>query len=753
MTTCFNYDSCVVGYFINTGTTAEYFSYVDCYDNVVSCVVQTGETIYVNYCSANDFSGNTGGGITLVTEDFADTILYLSGCCNSGQTFFTLANSAIITSGMSFYAEQYIPSNNEDSVYDGCFEIYSAVTTFPIPVQTEPYYTLINAVTTYSSGCTECLSGTPCNFDCYRLISCDGSIPSFTSNDPSLSGYVDNFINIEITSTNPSQIPDTSFVVKYIGSGTCDNEVIFNVLSTGDTCDCYCYNFKTPKQEILTRYVDCDLNLMEVYFTTASTISLCSVTKPEFEYEFVLPVKVEGLCVSGECPTNVITIAPRNECDVLTIFPLKLECEVIQPSEVGIFDGAVTLSISGGTPPYDIFWDFGGSSLAAINLGPGVYTALVTDFYKDFSATTTCVLTGVTPSTTTTTTTTHPITYPNLCAVLTVRGKIPGNAFEYVQIDLTPNGSLNGIESWTSATPSYSLFWNTGNTSQWILSGYPAPNLSIVNNNPLIPPLTGWQVFGNPVVLNATVLSGSCSSQTLLDFTITKSNVTCENDGSIVIQAYGGTPPYQYSIDNGVTFYPSPIFQNLTAGSYIIHVKDANNVLDIQTTQLTQSSLTNYVLSLSLSSNTNTFAISCPQLLPGQSITFALQHISYLTYYPLSISGSVSYNNICTVSGSPMTLTNTFNNTTNAFLPSCNPSNVTTAQQQKSYTNQYTLFYGQTITGSLTDVLTAPSGDCVQAQKNYQLLILAGSASINNCTCCPITIDNPKTPPIVITKV
>ena len=48
MTTCFNYDSCVVGYFINTGTTAESFSYVDCYDNVVSCVVQTGEKIYLN---------------------------------------------------------------------------------------------------------------------------------------------------------------------------------------------------------------------------------------------------------------------------------------------------------------------------------------------------------------------------------------------------------------------------------------------------------------------------------------------------------------------------------------------------------------------------------------------------------------------------------------------------------------------------------------------------------------------------------
>ena len=54
-------------------------------------------------------------------------------------------------------------------------------------------------------------------------------------------------------------------------------------------------------------------------------------------------------------------------------------------------------------------------------------------------------------------------------------------------------------------------------------------------------------------------------------------NVSCfgSNDGSLSINASGGTPPYQYSIDGGLTFQTSNIFNGLSGGTYSIQVDDA----------------------------------------------------------------------------------------------------------------------------------------------------------------------------------
>ncbi len=58
---------------------------------------------------------------------------------------------------------------------------------------------------------------------------------------------------------------------------------------------------------------------------------------------------------------------------------------------------------------------------------------------------------------------------------------------------------------------------------------------------------------------------------------ITVVDPTCNggSDGSIDIDASGGTPTYTYSIDAGASFGPAPLFTGLTAGSYDIAVEDA----------------------------------------------------------------------------------------------------------------------------------------------------------------------------------
>lgn len=52
---------------------------------------------------------------------------------------------------------------------------------------------------------------------------------------------------------------------------------------------------------------------------------------------------------------------------------------------------------------------------------------------------------------------------------------------------------------------------------------------------------------------------------------------SCGNsDGTITLSANGGTPGYEFSIDNGFTFQTSGTFSNLIAGNYDVVVKDAN---------------------------------------------------------------------------------------------------------------------------------------------------------------------------------
>jgi large repetitive protein len=49
------------------------------------------------------------------------------------------------------------------------------------------------------------------------------------------------------------------------------------------------------------------------------------------------------------------------------------------------------------------------------------------------------------------------------------------------------------------------------------------------------------------------------------------------SNGSITMNASGGTPPYRYSSNNGASFQNDPVLANLPAATYSVVVKDANN--------------------------------------------------------------------------------------------------------------------------------------------------------------------------------
>jgi hypothetical protein len=95
-----------------------------------------------------------------------------------------------------------------------------------------------------------------------------------------------------------------------------------------------------------------------------------------------------------------------------------------------------------------------------------------------------------------------------------------------------------------------------------------------------------------PYVINVIDNNG-CTLTTPLNVTLTEptaplsisdiptEDVRCKGDanGSITIKAKGGTVEYMYSIDNGATFQPSNVFNNLLAKIYKVVVKDANDCI------------------------------------------------------------------------------------------------------------------------------------------------------------------------------
>jgi len=168
------------------------------------------------------------------------------------------------------------------------------------------------------------------------------------------------------------------------------------------------------------------------------------------------------------------------------------------------------------------------------------------------------------------------------------------------QVNFSSASTINGYQSWTSSTPSYTIYYNTGNT-RWEVSGWTSsgvPNFPFPVNYP-----EGTWIVSGSYSKQVTVVSGTCVSPPLR-FRITKDDPSCAsvNDGSITINVQSGTPPYSYSLD-GVNYQNSPnVFFGLGANNYLVYVKDSlNNVATLPVILNNTNSIGNYSLNLQVS--------------------------------------------------------------------------------------------------------------------------------------------------------
>lgn len=102
-------------------------------------------------------------------------------------------------------------------------------------------------------------------------------------------------------------------------------------------------------------------------------------------------------CDIMECqPCETYTANTQNTCEPITLLPLQLNCEVINPTEESPLSGVLDIAIVGGTQPYQIVWTLlDGKTITAstvYNQPEGTYTVNVTDRYGDFTASTQCKL-------------------------------------------------------------------------------------------------------------------------------------------------------------------------------------------------------------------------------------------------------------------------------------------------------------------------------------------------------------------------
>ncbi|MDP4222135.1 MAG: gliding motility-associated C-terminal domain-containing protein [Bacteroidota bacterium] len=197
-------------------------------------------------------------------------------------------------------------------------------------------------------------------------------------------------------------------------------------------------------------------------------------------------------------------------------------------------DGSVTITASGGVPPYQ--YRLNGGALQASNvfsgLSAGSYTVTVMDSH---SCTATLPVTIMQPP--------FPVSGTVMITNVGCSGESTG------RIDLTPSGG----------TPPFAYLWSNGAVTEDIIN-IPAGNYSVVITDS----------HGCTANVNATVTQPASA----INGTVSVINVLCfrGTTGSIDLTVSGGTSPYSFTWSNGAT---TEDLSGIPAGSYSVTITDA----------------------------------------------------------------------------------------------------------------------------------------------------------------------------------
>jgi hypothetical protein len=353
-----------------------------------------------------------------------------------------------------------------------------------------------------------------------------------------------------------------------------------------------------------------------------------------------------------------------NTCDIITLFPLGAKCSTINSYTPFTNDGGLTLIITGGTPPYTINWSNGSQSQTLYGLSAGEYTATVTDYYKDFTATTKCIVsattfyleefyncndfnsklyyvanlenqtqTGVTFTLNsqlgcwvsngitlysgqsyfnyTATTSAGPFNSCTECLPTTPELENTSGlclTTEVIPINLgSPQITVNQYQFYSANTINGYPSWTSNTLTMYYSTGATKWLVSgwtqggIVSLQSTLSPPIGIWMYSGPGIRRANVTQGQCSASFVIN--TSTNNPSCEgiSNGKIIVNSVvGGTAPYTYSLNN-ILYQTSNIFLGLADGTYTLYVKDIIGNISTKIITLTnQNPITNYQVTLNL---------------------------------------------------------------------------------------------------------------------------------------------------------
>ncbi|MBL4657684.1 MAG: SprB repeat-containing protein, partial [Flavobacteriales bacterium] len=321
-----------------------------------------------------------------------------------------------------------------------------------------------------------------------------------------------------------------------------------------------------------------------------------------------------GLCVG----TYGLTLIDANGCtdttSVVIIEPPTITLSTfVVSANCGLFDGSATVTASGGNGLYGYLWDDPGSQITAtaINLQAGTYSVIVTDILGCTAA-----------------------------ATITVGDDPAGVASIPISIDVSCNGGADGSAtvSMAGGTLPFIYSWDdpllqTSSTATGLSAGLVTVSVTDSNgcvvtaSTTIIEPagivvnVTGIDVsckvgcdgfataaptggtgaytyqWDDPLAQTTNPATGLCAGQAIVTITDingcsdtgsvvlgapdslvlseTHSDANCQQSNAIAtVSVVGGTSPYNYSWNPGGQ--TTPFVTNLSAGTYIVTVTDAN---------------------------------------------------------------------------------------------------------------------------------------------------------------------------------
>jgi gliding motility-associated-like protein len=326
--------------------------------------------------------------------------------------------------------------------------------------------------------------------------------------------------------------------------------------------------------------------------------------------------------ITGLAPgVYTVTVVDEATCEDAFSFvvdsppPFTFDTLVVMPTCNGGTDGAVTLVVNGGTPPYEYNWEntgFGSSNMFS-NISQGDYSVVVRDANG-------CQFTQVLPvrelelqldPAVQTITQPSCFGFSDGSIVIAINNGLP--PYEYNFNDgngFTPNNTLSNIPSGTYLVDVLDANLCSG-FFELVVEDYPPLTLDFSIDNvscfgesdgsieALVTGGFGDYAYawsnGATAAVNGNLVAGTYNLQVTdenncliagqaivtqpdslgLGLVEVIDNICFgESEGSITVEAVGGSAPYEYSVD-GFTFQTDPILGNLPAGNYEVTVLDA----------------------------------------------------------------------------------------------------------------------------------------------------------------------------------